>query len=94
LVVGIVTGAISWSQTADIKHHCASDDSCAAALGGDLHSANTLGNIANVTVPLGLIGIGYGLYELLTLPSASTPTSQAALRIDFAPNAVRVWGRL
>lgn len=93
LMVGVISGAVSWSQAADIRRHCGPDSACDAALRGELKVANTLGNIANVSVPLGVVGIAYGLYELLTLPE-HTPVSQSAWQIDVAPNGVLVRGHL
>lgn len=91
LAVGLIAGAVSWNQTSELKRHCDAEHPCPAALSGDLQTANTLGHVANVSVPLGLIGIAYGLYELLTLPEAAP---QAALNIDLAPNGVVLRGRL
>jgi hypothetical protein len=94
LAVGLITGAVSWNQTSELKRHCDSGHPCPAALSSDLQTANTLGHVANVSVPLGLIGIAYGLYELLTLPEAAPAASQAALTIDVMPNGVVLRGRL
>jgi hypothetical protein len=94
LAVGIVTGVLSWSQTSDIKPHCDSDHACDAAQRDALQRANTLGNVANILVPVGVIGIAYGLYELLTLPAAAPSRSSAALRLELAPDAIVLRGVL
>jgi hypothetical protein len=91
LAAGLIAGAVSWDQTSELKHHCDADG-CPASFRNDLQTANTLGHVANISVPLGLIGIAYGLYELLSLPEAAA--SHAALNIDVAPNGVVVRGRL
>jgi len=67
--LGAVTGIMSITKTSSAKDHC-HDGKCDASQRDTLSSANTLANIANISLPLGAIGIGYGLYELLTLPSA------------------------
>jgi hypothetical protein len=96
LAVGLISGAVSWNQTSELKRHCDADHGCPAAFGSDLQTANTLGHVANIAVPLGLIGIAYGMYELLSLPEAARETSRTALNIDIdiAPNGVVVRGRL
>jgi len=94
LAAGIVTGLLSWKQTMDIKNHCAADKLCDAAQSGAISQANTLGHVANITVPLGVVGIAYGLFELLTLPDAPADSESAALRFEIAPNGVVLRGTL
>jgi hypothetical protein len=49
---------------------------CDSSRRGAITFANVLANIANVCIPLGAIGIGYGAYELSTLPSAETARAE------------------
>lgn len=80
-VAGTVTGIMALSMGSDVKEHC-NDNLCSPSQRGSLSTANTLANISNITLPIGVIGIAYGLYELLTMPSAQ-PTSEHASGAHF-----------
>jgi hypothetical protein len=69
LMTGVVTGAISLAITSKERSRC-DQGHCDTTRASALSSANTLANLANIGIPLGLVGIAYGVYELLTLPSA------------------------
>jgi hypothetical protein len=71
LATGAITGVVSLVETSNAKDSCLGDV-CPGRLRGKLHTADTLATISNVALPLGLLGIGYGLFELLTV-SESTP---------------------
>jgi hypothetical protein len=94
LLTGIVTGSLSVLKTHDEEHHCV-DGHCPLDSRSSLSTANTLANIANVTLIVGAIGVGYGLYELLTLPS---PRPQRAslhrVRVDVTGNGLILHGEL
>ena len=92
LTAGAVTGWLSWSMTAHELEVCRPDYSCDRSQADALRQANTLGHIANITVPLGIIGIGYGLYELLTLPAAPPAAAQAKVELELLPNAILLHG--
>lgn len=94
LAVGVVSGYLSWSQTSDIMRFCGADYRCDPSQESALRRANTLAIVADVTVPLGVVGLAYGLYELLTLPDAPTEAAHAGLRLDILPNGVVLRGRL
>jgi hypothetical protein len=70
-LAGAVSGIVSIVQTHDLKPQCQAG--CPAAARGKLDSANALANVANVAIPLGLIGIAYGVYELVTAAPAPPP---------------------
>jgi hypothetical protein len=92
--VGIVTGYLSWTQTSDIMRFCGPDFRCDPSQASALRHANTLALLANITVPLGVVGLAYGLYELLTLPAGPRDSKHAGLQLDILPSAVVVRGRL
>jgi hypothetical protein len=71
LATGAITGVVSLVETSNAKDSCAGDV-CPGRLRGKLETADTLATISNVALPLGLLGIGYGLFELLTV-SEPTP---------------------
>jgi hypothetical protein len=93
LIAGTITGIMSWTQAQALSERCDAQRACAPAERDALQSANTLAYVANVALPLGLVGIAYGLYELLTLPDAAA-SSQAALRLQLAPNAIVLRGAM
>lgn len=68
LVVGVVSGLMVLSDASDLRDRCGGDTCPATAdqdLRDDIDSAETLGWVSTVTLPLGLLGVGYGLYDLL-----------------------------
>ena len=81
LLAGAATGVISIVQVNDLKSRCP-NDRCSPADRDKLDTAITLGNVSNIALPIGVIGLAWGLYELLTLPSAP-PKSQAATSLRF-----------
>ena len=94
LATGVVTGYLSWTETTEIMRFCGTDYRCDPSQASAMRRANTLAVIADITVPLGLVGLAYGAFELLTLPAAPAPSKQASVRFDILPNAVMVRGQL
>jgi hypothetical protein len=94
LAAGLVTGGLSWATTADEKKRCTSDGACDSARADALQRANTLANVANVTLPLGVLGVAYGLYELLSAPSAPPTAAEARLRLELTPQGALLRGAL
>lgn len=91
---GVVTGLMSASKTNQAKAHC-EQDRCDASQRRTLASANTLANVANFAIPVGVLGIAYGLFELLTLPSARTEVASAnSIAFDLSPHGVTLRGSL
>lgn len=77
LLAGAITGLASILETAELKGQC-DEGYCGEQRLGELSTANTLANVANVALPLGLVGIGYGLYELLTLDTSERDSTSPA----------------
>jgi len=73
LAGGITSGILSATQTSRIRERCGGY-SCSPEQRSDVVGAYTLANVANVTIPLGVLGIAYGLFELFTHP---VPTRDA-----------------
>jgi hypothetical protein len=71
LATGAITGIVSFVETSNAKDSCVADV-CPGRLRGKLETADALATVSNVALPLGLLGIGYGLFELLTV-SEPTP---------------------
>jgi hypothetical protein len=92
LGVGAVTGVLSLSATSDAKAECR-NGLCPPSVEQTLDRANTLANVANITVPLGVLGIAYGIYELLTLPSAATAESTPELGLQLSPRGAHATWR-
>jgi hypothetical protein len=78
-VGGAVSGILSITETSTAKRECAGDR-CPLHLRNRLETADTLANIANVTMPLGVLGVAYGVYELLTVPDEK---ESRATRLDL-----------
>ncbi len=65
LIAGTATGLMANSQTSDLKDKCG-DSVCPPSLHGDYDSANRMATISNVSFGVGLVGIGLGVYGLVT----------------------------
>jgi hypothetical protein len=77
---GVAAGAVSFAQTANAKDECAGEI-CPSRVRSKLETADTLANISNITIPLGLLGIAYGVYELVTA-SSNAPEEQGHLDVS------------
>ena len=88
LLAGVAAGITSFVKTARIEPHC-EDGYCGENRRAALSTANTYANIANITVPLGLLGIGYAVYEFLTSEN-STPSARQDQAFFVRPQAVGV----
>jgi hypothetical protein len=94
LLTGVVTGVVSAIKTSTLKDRC-QDERCGPATRDAMARANTFANVSNVTIPLGLVGIGYGLYELLTLPAGEKRAEkQSALQLEWDGTMASVRGSL
>lgn len=84
LATGIATGIVAVVETEQAKQRCI-EKRCPSSVQPDLDRANVIANVANVTIPLGLLGVAYGLFELLTHSESdleyvrSAPTRIAAI---------------
>lgn len=65
LIAGTTTGLMAKSQTSDLKDECGGSV-CPPSLHGDYDSANRMATISNVSFGVGLVGIGLGVYGLVT----------------------------
>jgi hypothetical protein len=94
LLTGAVTGLFSASITSTEKSRC-NDGHCPLGSSGPLSDATTLANASNVSFAVGGIAVAYGLYELLTLPSAAPQekAEKASARVELGPGTVRVHAR-
>jgi len=80
LGAGVVAGVLSWTQTSNLDRECG-EQGCPPSAGDRLSRANTLANVANVAVPLGIVALGYGLYELLTHRGGPQPQAAGGLQL-------------
>jgi hypothetical protein len=72
LAGGAVAGIVSFVETSNAKDSCTAD-LCPSRLRTKLETADTLAVIANIALPLGVLGIGYGLFELFTASEKPSP---------------------
>jgi hypothetical protein len=94
LIAGTVTGVMSLVKTSHEKDTCP-DGHCNTSQRDALSTANTLANVANVCVPLGILGIAYGFYELLTLPHGPSAAARSGgVDVAFTGSGAVVRGSL
>ena len=92
-VAGTITGVMALSMGSDVKSNC-EKNLCDPSQRGSLSTANTLANISNITLPIGVIGIAYGLYELLTMPSAPAKEQASGAHFEFTGTGAVLRGSL
>lgn len=94
LWAGAVSGYFSAHLTSREKSRC-TDGHCPLDSESALSDANTLANVSNVSFVLAALGVGYGLYELLTLPEARSPRSAAksGTRIELTASGLLLHGQ-
>jgi hypothetical protein len=99
--VGAVTGIIALSDKSDLESKCA-DKICGRADHSALDAAKTMGNVSTAAFIIGGVGLGVGLYAMLSAPSsrastgqgkpARAATSRATITPDFGPGGVGFHG--
>jgi hypothetical protein len=92
-IAGTVTGIMTLSMGSDVKEDC-KNNLCSPSQSGALSTANTLANVSNITLPIGVIGIAYGLYELLTMPSAAAKERASGAHFEFTGTGAVLRGSL
>lgn len=95
LIAGSVTGLIALAQTKQEQESCI-DNHCDVSRADALSTANTYANIANVSFAVGALGVLYGSYELLTLPSppAAHTSKQGRTSLELGISGIRLRGSL
>jgi hypothetical protein len=73
IAVGSITGLMSLSKASSAKDQC-DGNTCPMAAKDDADSSKTLANVSNIGFAVGLIGIGVGIYGLVS----SGPSSEGA----------------
>jgi hypothetical protein len=91
LALGAATGILSLIETHTAAKGCV-DKRCPVSSSESLSTANTLANIANVSIPLGVLALGYGVYELVSQPKSSD--KPAATQVVIGLGSVSVRGTL
>jgi hypothetical protein len=94
LLAGIATGIAAVSLSEDAKEHCAGRR-CPPSAEPAIDRANTLANVSNITLPLGALGVAYGLFELLTHTSdASDSARRSRTSVVLSTSSVWIRGQL
>lgn len=78
LAGGLVAGLVSANNASDIKDICEGTSCFAeqkAAIQDSLDSGRSLAWVANICIPLGLVGMGIGIYSLLTDSAQEPPVA-------------------
>lgn len=86
IVAGAVTGFMSLSKASSAKKFCTGND-CTAEASDDIKSSKSLANISNVGFAVGVVGLGVGIYGLLSSGRAAEPAPSAAAHWDLRVGA-------
>jgi hypothetical protein len=84
VVTGAVTGVASLSATNRAKELC-EDTRCPPEAQDDINSGTTLANISNVAFAVGAVGLGVGVWQLISTGKASSNQSAAARAAGVEP---------
>jgi hypothetical protein len=79
--VGSITGLMSLSKASSAKKFCTGND-CTPAATDDINSSKSLANISNVGFAVGVVGLGLGVYGLLSSGHAPEQTQATARHWD------------
>jgi hypothetical protein len=94
VVAGIITGIAAVSMSEDAKDRCAGKR-CPRSAEPAIDRANTLANVSNVTLAVGLLGVGYGLFEILTHASEDADAaSRGRPKLALSIGALSIRGDL
>lgn len=94
LLAGIATGIAAVSLSEDAKDHC-SGRRCPPSAEPAIDRANTLANVSNITLPLGALGVAYGLFELLTHTNDDSDLARRPRpRVMLSTSSVSIRGEL
>jgi hypothetical protein len=93
LAAGATTGIVSAFSAANIRDTC-NGNACPASLRDRVEVANTLANLTNVLLPVGALGLGYGLFEVFTHPYEEPPPSALQVGLDFHQRGISIRGEL
>lgn len=75
LIVGGVTGGMSIAKTSSLADRCPKDE-CQPGTAADISTANTLANISNITIGVGLAGVVVGVIGVvISKPKAAPPAA-------------------
>jgi hypothetical protein len=77
IAVGSVTGLMSLSKASSAKDRC-DGNTCPTSAEDDAEASKTLATVSNVGFGVGLVGIGVGIYALLSSRSSPPDGAPAA----------------
>ena len=81
LVVGAVTGGLSWSATSSLKERC-DDDRCPVTEEDELSRANTLATVSDVSFVVMGVGVAAGVLGVLLSLGGDDEADAAAWSLD------------
>jgi len=94
LIVGAITGGLSLAKTSDTKAAHCTGNACTPDAAPGLDEANTLANVSNVAFGVAALGVGVGIFGILTPPKQDSPPKGARLtspvgHLAVSPQGVR-----
>lgn len=81
LIIGSVTGIMALGKDSTVKDNCP-NQGCPPAFHDDLNAAKSYSTISTISFGVGLVGLGVGVWGLLSSPSAEANKPAAAASVQ------------
>ena len=93
LIVGGITGALALGKKSDLDGQC-NAGACPSSAQSDVDSYHSMGLISTIGFAVGLVGVGAGIYFLVTSPkSEPAPAVKAGITPYVGPGSIGAFGR-
>lgn len=84
VVAGSITGLLAFSKASSAKSVC-NGNLCPPEAQNDIDSSKTMGTVSTISFAVGLVGIGVGVYGLMTQQKATEQTASAPTAFRWSP---------
>jgi hypothetical protein len=82
IAAGSVTGLMSLSSAASAKERC-DGNRCPPAAQDDIDASKSMATISNIAFAVGAVGVGVGVWQLLTVKDPPDQQKVASPRLDL-----------
>jgi hypothetical protein len=93
LITGGITGILAMGKKSDLDKQC-NGGTCPASAQSDVDSYHSMGLISTIGFAVGIVGVGAGIYFLVTSPkSEPAPAMKAGITPFIGPGSIGAFGR-